>query len=97
MTDIDDDDELQKKNLLQRCREIIRPSILLASPIISVCCAAMVIYFTYMEANRPPPADVSTLAVSILKSGDASPEMREWATAALGLQHYTPIWRSDRF
>jgi hypothetical protein len=34
---------------------------------------------------------MSTLAVSILKSGDASPEMRDWATSALGIQTDIPL------
>lgn len=51
----------------------------------------MVGYLTYVVANKPAPADMSTLAVSILKSGDASPEMRDWATSALGIQTDIPL------
>ncbi|MER9334956.1 hypothetical protein NKJ06_13280 [Mesorhizobium sp. M0293] len=41
----------------------------------------------YMAANQKPPADMAALAVSILKSSDASPEMREWAADAVGIQN----------
>ena len=43
-------------------------------------------YFTYMTANKKPPADMATLAVSIIKSDNASPEMRDWAADVLGIQ-----------
>ncbi|MER9136870.1 hypothetical protein NKI20_11240 [Mesorhizobium sp. M0830] len=42
---------------------------------------------TAMAANQKPPADMAALAVSILKSSDASPEMREWASDAIGIQN----------
>ncbi|ESY72496.1 hypothetical protein NKJ90_01070 [Mesorhizobium sp. M0051] len=40
-----------------------------------------------MAANQKSPADMAALAVSILKSSDASPEMREWASDARGIQN----------
>lgn len=88
MTDIDDDGIL-KPSFLHRCRAIAWPTIVFASPAVSLACALTVFYFTYTAVNRTPPADVSLLAVSILKSNDASPEMKSWATKALGI--YTEI------
>lgn len=43
-------------------------------------------YFTYVTSHNKPPADVAALAVSIMKSGDASPELRDWAADVLGIQ-----------
>lgn len=95
MTDLDDDDddddELLKPNLFQRCRSILPAIARFAPPIISIGCTFMVGYFTYGVAHKPPLADMSTLAISILKSGDASPEMREWAKSALGIQTDIPF------
>ncbi|RUM96315.1 hypothetical protein EET67_18365 [Pseudaminobacter arsenicus] len=90
MTDIDDD-EIPKSTLLQRCKAVVCPMLLFASPIVSMGCAVMVGYFTYLTINRPPPADVSTLAISILRSDNVSPEMQDWATGALGLHPYMPL------
>ena len=86
MTDLDDEDELPKPSLFQRCRALIRPMMLFASPIVAMGCALVAGYFSYTIFNTKPPPDMSTLAISILKSGDASPEMRDWATSALGIQ-----------
>ncbi|MBA1143793.1 hypothetical protein [Mesorhizobium neociceri] len=45
-------------------------------------------YFTYVasHSNNKPPPDMAALAVSIMKSGDASPELRDWAADVLGIQ-----------
>lgn len=59
--------------------------------IVSIGCALAAGYFTYRTANAKPPADTLTLAVSILKSRDASPEMRSWAAGALGIQTDLPL------
>ncbi|ESW68337.1 hypothetical protein NKI32_17470 [Mesorhizobium sp. M0761] len=40
-------------------------------------------YFTYVTSHNKPPADMAALAVSIMKSGDASPELRDWAAGVL--------------
>lgn len=45
----------------------------------------------YVTAATKPPANISTLAISILKSQDASPEMRDWAVGALGIQADIPM------
>ncbi|TIS55814.1 hypothetical protein [Mesorhizobium sp.] len=86
MADLIEEDELPKASLFKRWQAIARATILFVPPIISIGCAITVGYFTYMIANKKPPADIATLAVSILKSGDASPEMRDWAADALGIQ-----------
>lgn len=91
MTDQIDEDELPKSTLFQRCRSIARATMLFAPPVVSVGCAIVVGYITYVTSNKEPPADISTLAISILKSGDASPEMRAWATGALGIRTDMPI------
>lgn len=90
MTDRDED-ELPKPNLLQRGRSIARVTMLLASPIVSIGCAMVVGYFTFMTANQKPPEDMASLAISILKSSDASPEMRSWATGVLRIQTGIPM------
>ncbi|MES0129820.1 hypothetical protein [Mesorhizobium sp. M0029] len=43
-------------------------------------------YFTYVTSHNKPPADMAALAVWIMKSGDASPELRDWAAGVLGIQ-----------
>ena len=86
MTDVIDEEEIPKTSLSRRWRAIALRAIQFAPPIISIGCAIVVGYFTYMVANQKPPADMAALAVSILKSGDASPEMRVWAADALGIQ-----------
>jgi hypothetical protein len=86
MTDVVDEDEIPKTSLARRWRAIALTAIQFAPPIISIGCAIVVGYFTYMVANQKPPADMAALAVLILKSGDASPEMRDWAADALGIQ-----------
>ena len=70
---------------------MVRPAMLFASPIVALICAMLAGYFSYMVFNTKPPADMSKLAISILKSSDTSPEMREWATGALGIQTDVPL------
>ncbi|KQU76147.1 hypothetical protein ASC75_00485 [Aminobacter sp. DSM 101952] len=91
MTDQIDEDDVPKPVLLQRCRLIARATMLFAPPVVSVGCAIVVGYITYVTSTKEPPADISTLAISILKSGDASPEMRAWATGALGIRTDMPM------
>jgi hypothetical protein len=91
MTDIIDEEEIPKRNLLQRSGSIVQATMLFASPIISIGCAIIVGYFAYMAANQKPPEDMFSLAISILKSGDASPEMRSWATGVLRMQTDIPM------
>lgn len=93
MTDVMND-ELPRSTVSQRFWAVTRSTILFASPIISVGCAVIVGCLVYEAVNRPAPADVSALAISILRSANASPEMKDWATGALGLQPYTPIHRT---
>lgn len=92
---IDDEDVLPKIHPTARWRAVALTAIQFAPPAISIGCAILAGYFTYRGANQKPPADVAALAVSILRSGDASPEMRDWATEALGIQ--TDIRMPARF
>jgi hypothetical protein len=91
MTDIEEDEGPIKPPLLERCRAMVRPALLFASPIVALICAMLAGYFSYMVFHTKPPADMSKLAISILKSSDTSPEMREWATGALGIQTDVPL------
>lgn len=90
MADLVDDEDVQV-DLFQHWQKVVRAIVQFAPPAVSIGCAVMVGYLTYVVANKPAPADMSTLAVSILKSGDASPEMRDWATSALGIQTDIPL------
>jgi hypothetical protein len=87
MTDLDDDDDVPKPSPSKRWRIIALKTVQFVPPVISIGCAVTVGYFVYMAANQKPPADMAALAVSILKSSDASPEMREWAADAIGIQN----------
>lgn len=91
MTDLEHDDEIPKQSLLQRSRSIAWVALLIVSPIVSVGCAVLVGYFTHIAANQKPPEDVSSLAISILKSDEASPEIRSWAKGVLGLRTDVPM------
>ncbi|BCG85466.1 hypothetical protein MesoLj113c_15760 [Mesorhizobium sp. 113-3-9] len=91
MTDLAEEGELPRTYLPARWRTLALATLRFVPPIISVVCAILVGYFTYATAYRRPPADISALAVSILKSSDASPEMRDWAADALGLQTDIPM------
>ncbi|MCZ8548601.1 hypothetical protein OOJ09_30955 [Mesorhizobium qingshengii] len=86
MTDLVDVDELPKTGSSERWRTIALTTIRFGPPIISIVCAIMAGYFTSMTAKPRLPADIAALAVSILKSGDAPVEMRDWAADALGIQ-----------
>lgn len=88
MTGLEDEDvpSPNPPSLLQRSRSIAWTTLQIASPVFSLGCAVLIGYFTYSAATRPPPEDMSSLAISILKSGEASPEMRAWATGVLGLR-----------
>ncbi|MEP6565215.1 MAG: hypothetical protein ABJB10_08740 [Mesorhizobium sp.] len=89
MIDLADEDETPKTGTHKRWRSITLTTIQVVPPIISIGCAVMAGYFTYLTAltaNKTPPADVATLAVSIMKSGNTSPEMRDWAADVLGIQ-----------
>lgn len=91
MTDLDGEEELPQPVPLQRWRRIAGAAVAFGPSIISVGCAFAAGYFAYAAANVKPPADVSTLAVSILKSGDAPSEMRMWAVGALGIPTDIPM------
>lgn len=91
MTDQSDEEEIPKPSLLQGSQSIARTTMVFAPPIVSLGCAIVVGYITYVTSNKEPPADISTLAISILKSDDASPEMRAWATGALGIRTDMPM------
>ena len=91
MTDLDDEEELPRPIPLRRWRLIAGAAIAYGPSIISIGCAFAAGYFAYAAANIKPPADISTLAVSILKSGNAPPEMRMWATDALGIPTDIPV------
>jgi len=90
MTDLDDVEELPRTVPPPRWRLVGSATARLAPPVISVGCAILAGYFAYVATNAEPPADIAQLAVSILKSGDASPEMRSWATDALGIPTNIP-------
>ncbi|MGB3416380.1 MAG: hypothetical protein WBG88_04330 [Mesorhizobium sp.] len=86
MTDLDDEDDLPKPSPFQPRWASIKSAMLFASPVIAMGWALVAGYFSYTVFNTKPPPDLSKLAISILKSGDASPEMRNWATGVLGIQ-----------
>jgi len=84
--DLVDEDDVPESSSSKRWRGIALATIQFIPPVISIGCAVAVGYFAYAAANQKPPADIAALAVSILKSSDASPEMREWAADAVGIQ-----------
>ena len=91
MTDLADEDELPKSGPSGRWHTIALTTIRFVPPIISIVCAIVAGYFTFMTARPKPPADIVALAVSILKSGDAPPEMQDWAADTLGIQTDIPM------
>jgi hypothetical protein len=91
MTDLDDEEELSQIVPPQRWRLIANAAARFAPPAISIGCAMLAGHFAYVATNAKPPANISRLAISILKSGDASPEMRTWATDALGISTDIPM------
>ena len=86
MTDLVDEDELPAPSRSGRWRAIALTTLHIVPPVISVGCAIMAGYFAFATASKKPPADMAALAVSIMKSGDASPELRDWAAEVLGIQ-----------
>jgi hypothetical protein len=91
MTDLVEDEDPPQLTLFQRWRPIAHAALIYGPSIVSIGCALVAGYFTYRTINTKPPADTLTLAVSILKSSDTSPEMRSWAAHALGIQTDLPI------
>jgi hypothetical protein len=91
MTDFDGEEELPQVVLLRRWRVVAVAAARFVPPVISIGCAMLAGYFAYVVTTAKPPANISQLAVSILKSGDASPEMRGWATDALGISTDIPM------
>src|SRR5882724_5513954 len=87
LTDLaDEGDELPKTSPYGRWRAIALTAMQFVPPAVSIGCAITVGYLAHMVASQKPPADMAALAVSIMKSSDASPEMRDWAADALGIQ-----------
>ena len=91
MTDLDDGEELPQVASPKRWRLVASAAVKFAPLVISVGCAILAGYFAYVVTNTKPPADISQLAISILKSGDAPPEMRTWAAGALGIPTDIPM------
>lgn len=85
------DDEILRKGRVHRLQKSLRHTALIASPVICIGCAVAVGYFAHAVINAKPVPDISKLAVSILKSADASPEMQDWAFETLGIQTHTPL------
>ena len=86
MTDLMDEDEPPKAVLDKRWRTIALATMQFVPPVISIGCAINFGYLIYVVTSQKPPPDMAALAVSILRSGDASPEMRDWAAEVLGIQ-----------
>jgi hypothetical protein len=91
MAELDHEEEFPQVVPPQRWRLIAVMAARSAPPLISIGCAILAGYFAYIATNAKPPANISQLAVSILKSGDMSPEMRGWATDALGIPTDIPM------
>jgi hypothetical protein len=91
MAGLVEDEELPQIAPLHRWRLLAHAAAKFAPPIISIGCAIATGYFTYTAAHAKLPADISTLAVSILKSADAPPEMRAWAAGAVGIATDIPM------
>ncbi|TRC90874.1 MULTISPECIES: hypothetical protein [unclassified Mesorhizobium] len=83
---VDLEDEVPAPSRSGAWRTIALTTLQIVPPVISVGCAIMAGYFTYVTSNTKPPADMAALAMSIMKSGDASPELRDWAADVLGIQ-----------
>ncbi|TPK38068.1 hypothetical protein [Mesorhizobium sp. B2-5-3] len=86
-----EEDELPSSSPTHRWQSHVRATALIVAPVISIASAALAGYFSYAVINTKPPTDMSELAISILKSGDASPEMQAWATDTLGIQTDIPM------
>jgi hypothetical protein len=85
------DDELPQVAPVRRWALAAHASATIMAPIVSIACAIVAGYFTYAAAHMNPPGDISSLAVSILRSKDAPPEMRTWARGALGISSDIPM------
>ena len=86
MVDLVDEDEVPAPGRSGGWRVIALTTLQIVPPVISVGCAIMAGYFAFATSSKKPPADMAALAVSIMKSGDASPELRDWAADVLGIQ-----------
>lgn len=64
-----------------------------APPLVSIAAAIAAAYFSYNAVAPKPPEDMTRLAISILKSNDTPPELRDWATSALNIQTDIPLAR----
>lgn len=93
MTGFDEDEEGPRRRLLERCRPIARAAATFAPPLVSVAAAIAAGYFSHNAVKAKPPQDMTRLAISILKSDDTPPELRDWATSALGIQTDIPLAR----
>ena len=83
MIDLDEDEVPPKRDLLERCLPVVWTATRLTPTIISIGCAVAAGYFSHAILNAKPPPDMSKLAISILRSSDVSPELRDWATSVL--------------
>lgn len=91
MNSLVDEVEPSTFSLGSRWLPFARVTVKVIPPIVSIGCAAVATYFGYVVVNTQPPEDLSRLAVSILKSDEAPPEMRAWAINALGIASHVPI------
>lgn len=93
MTGFDDDEEGPRHRLFERCRPIARAAAIFAPPLVSIAAAIAAGYFSHNAVPTKPPEDMTRLAISILKSDDTPPELRDWATSALGIHTDIPLAR----
>lgn len=91
MTGAFDPASLKTSSRFHRLRSLAWTLLVITVPLASLGGATAAGYFSYVIANTKPNADMIKLAVSILRSGDASPEMRGWATEVLGIQTSIPM------
>ena len=91
MAELTDEDDLETPPAASRWKWLALVAARAVPSAVSIGCAAMAGYFTYLVINTEPPGDLSKLAVSILQSPDASPQMRAWAATALGIQSDIPM------
>ena len=86
MVDLVDEDEVPAPGPPKRWHAMALATLQIVPPVISIGCAIVAGYFAFATTSKKPPADMAALAVSIMKSGDASPELRDWAADVLGIQ-----------
>ncbi len=91
MTELAEEDGLSKLSTTSRRKQFALATAMVVPTVISMVSAAMAGYFILRAGDSEPPADLSKLAVSILQSHDASPQMRAWAAAALGIPSDIPM------